>query len=163
MAGNYWGIPRTTHDLDFVIILAPGDIPRLVEAFAGDFYIDAEMVRSAYQPPHQFNAIDERSGMKVDFWMGGLTPFDRSAFQRRQAVPVVGESGWISSPEDTILFKLRWYLESGSEQQLRDVANLLAVQGERLDFAYIAGWAVELGVREVWDRIQAGEVRVKSS
>ena len=31
MVSNYWGIPRSTHDLDFVIQLPPTAIPRLVE------------------------------------------------------------------------------------------------------------------------------------
>jgi len=32
MASNYWGIPRTTHDLDFVIQLPPSSIPAIVAA-----------------------------------------------------------------------------------------------------------------------------------
>jgi hypothetical protein len=58
MASNYWGIPRTTHDLDFSIQLPPAAIPKMVAAFAGDFYLDEQAVRSAYQPPYQFDAID---------------------------------------------------------------------------------------------------------
>ena len=37
MASNYWGIPRTTHDLDFVIQLPPSAVPKLVAAFRGVF------------------------------------------------------------------------------------------------------------------------------
>jgi hypothetical protein len=33
MASNYWGIPRATHVLDFVIQLPGKDIPKMVEAF----------------------------------------------------------------------------------------------------------------------------------
>ncbi len=33
MASNFWGIPRSTHDLDFVIQLPPSQVPSLVEAF----------------------------------------------------------------------------------------------------------------------------------
>ena len=69
MASNFWGIPRTTHDLDFVIQLLPSQVPALVKAFRDQFYIDEAMVRSAYQPPHQFNAIDSRSTLKIDFWL----------------------------------------------------------------------------------------------
>lgn len=38
MASNYWGIPRTTHDLDFVIQLPPSAVPKMVTAFSGDFF-----------------------------------------------------------------------------------------------------------------------------
>ena len=34
MASNYWGIPRTTHDLDFVMRMAAKDVPVLVAHFA---------------------------------------------------------------------------------------------------------------------------------
>jgi hypothetical protein len=63
MASNYWGIPRTTHDLDFVVQLAPSAIPAVVREFTPDYYLDEAAIRAAYQPPHQFNAIDTRSAL----------------------------------------------------------------------------------------------------
>jgi len=57
MASNYWGIPRTTHDLDFVVQLPVSAVPVLVREFSGGFYIEEAAVRAAHQPPHQFNAI----------------------------------------------------------------------------------------------------------
>ena len=86
MASNYWGIPRTTHDLDFVVQLPMSAVPRIVQEFSGDFYIEEAAVRAAYQPPHQFNAIDTRSALKVDFWLPKPEPFDREMFQRRVQV-----------------------------------------------------------------------------
>ncbi len=47
MASNYWGIPRTTHDLDFVVQLPPAAVPRIVEEFSGDFYLEEAAVRAA--------------------------------------------------------------------------------------------------------------------
>src|SRR5215471_1361000 len=61
MASNYWGIPRTTHDLDFVIQMAPSATNKIVSAFSPEFFIDEDSVRAAYNPPFQFNAIDTRS------------------------------------------------------------------------------------------------------
>jgi len=52
MASNYWGIPRTTHDLDFVVQLPMSTVPRILQEFSGDFYIEEAAVRAAYQPPH---------------------------------------------------------------------------------------------------------------
>ncbi len=40
MASNYWGIPRTTHDLDFVVQLSDAAGSTLIREFRGDFYID---------------------------------------------------------------------------------------------------------------------------
>lgn len=69
MASNYWGIPRTTHDLDFVLQLPPSAVEKIVTAFTPDFFIDAASVRAAHQPPLPFSAIDTRSALKVDFWL----------------------------------------------------------------------------------------------
>ena len=100
MASNYWGMPRTTNDLDFVIQLRPSAIAQLVEDFSADFHADADAIRTAYQPPFQFNFIDLRSSLKVDFWMLQPAPFDRAAFSRRVQVPILGEKAWMASAED---------------------------------------------------------------
>src|SRR5512136_2535409 len=95
MASNYWGIPRTTHDLDFVIQLPPSAVTKIVSAFSPDFYIDESSVRAAYQPPYQFNAIDTRSALKVDFWLPKPTSFDKQMLARRARVVLFGEPAWI--------------------------------------------------------------------
>src|SRR5207237_7665298 len=69
MASNYWGIPRSTHDLDFVVQVPTSSVRALVSEFRGVYYIDEAAVLAAYRPPHQFNAIDTRSALKVDFWL----------------------------------------------------------------------------------------------
>lgn len=86
MASNYWGIPRTTHDLDFVLQLPPSAVAKIVAAFSGDFYIDEAAVRAAYQPPHEFNAIDTRSALKVDFWFTPPSPITNQVTPRGGSV-----------------------------------------------------------------------------
>ena len=90
-SGNYWGIPRTTHDLDFVVQLPMSAVPRIVQEFSGDFYIEEAAVWAVYQPPHQFNAIDTRSALKVDFWLARPEPFDDEMLRRRARVTPFGE------------------------------------------------------------------------
>ena len=94
MASNAWGIPRSTHDLDFVIQLPPREISKFVAAFQGDYYVDERSVRGAYQPPHQFNVIDQRSALKADFWLLKPVPFEREMFGRRFQDTVFGETCW---------------------------------------------------------------------
>jgi hypothetical protein len=99
MASNYWGIPRTTHDLDFVIQLLPSAIGRIVSAFSPDYFIDAASMRAAYQPPHQFNAIDTRSALKVDFSaLKGLNPILIRALPLlgKQRGQIVAAAAWWS-------------------------------------------------------------------
>ncbi|MEO5804372.1 MAG: hypothetical protein ABIR24_12670 [Verrucomicrobiota bacterium] len=163
MASNYWGIPRSTHDLDFVLQLPPTAIPALTLAFANDFDLDEQMIRTAYQPPHQFNALDHRSGLKLDFWMLKNVPFEREMFSRRQKVSIVSVPAWMASPEDVILHKLYWSNITPSDRQLKDAAGVLAIQRETLDMSYLRDWAKEIGVTETLEDLLAGKIRPKTT
>ncbi len=39
MAGNFWGVPRSTHDIDFVIEFDETQIAAIISAFQDDFFI----------------------------------------------------------------------------------------------------------------------------
>jgi hypothetical protein len=161
MASNYWGMARTTHDIDFVIQLPPSQAALLASAFSGDYFLDEQAVRAAYQPPFQFNAIDMRSTMKVDFWLLRPEPFEREMFSRRTEASLFGEKAWVSTAEDVILHKLYWNDITPSERQLGDAAGIVAVQGERLDRQYMAAWARELGLETNLHRLLTGEIKPK--
>jgi hypothetical protein len=163
MASNYWGIPRTTHDLDFVVQLPMSSIPRIMQEFVGDYYIDEAAVFAAYQPPHQFNAIDTRSAFKVDFWLPKPEPFDREMLQRRMRASLFGESAWIATAEDIILHKLVWNRISPSERQLGDAAGIVAVQADALDHAHLRRWAGVLKLADELERLLSGEIRPKQT
>ena len=163
MASNFWGIPRTTHDLDFVIHLPPAAVPRLLQAFRGGFFLDELAVRAAFKPPFQFNAIDERSALKVDFWLMKPEAFDQELFSRRKKVVVFGETAWIATAEDVILHKLFWNRLTPSERQLGDAAGVVAVQGEVLDKHYLCRWANEMGVLAELEKLLCGEIKPKQT
>jgi hypothetical protein len=161
MASNYWGIPRTTHDLDFVIQLPPSGIENIVSAFSPDYFLDEAAVRAAYQPPHQFNAIDTRSALKVDFWLPRPAPFDHEMLSRRVRVTLFGEPAWIASAEDCILHKLVWNQITPSERQLRDAAGVVAVQAENLDATYLKKWGELLNVSGELNQLLSGQIKPK--
>jgi len=163
MASNYWGIPRTTHDLDFVIQLPPSAVADIVRIFSGDYYIEEAAVRAAYQPPYQFNAIDQRSSLKVDFWFPKPDPFDREILRRRVRVTLFGEAAWIATAEDIILHKLVWNRITPSERQLSDAAGVVAVQAHAVDKAYLAHWAETLGLADDCRRLLSGQIRPKQT
>jgi hypothetical protein len=163
MASNYWGIPRTTHDLDFAIQLPPSAVPQIVAASQGDFFIDERAVRAAYAPPFQFNAIDERSSLKVDFWLPAKIPFEREMFKRRSQRTLFGVSAWIATPEDIILHKLYWDKLTPSERQRGDAAGVFVVQRELLDDDYLRAWASELGVQATLNLLYEGKLKPKTT
>lgn len=163
MASNFWGVPRSTHDLDFAIQLPPAAVPRIVTAFGNDFHIDEQAVRAAYRPPYQFNAIHRGSSFKVDFWLPANTPFEREMFRRRAQETVFGTPAWIATPEDIILHKLYWNQLTPSDRQLDDAAGVFAVQRETLDRDYLHRWATELGVGQTLNLLLEGKLRPKKT
>jgi hypothetical protein len=164
MASNAWGIPRTTHDLDFVLQLPPSQIPTLVAAFASpDYFLDEAAVRAAYQPPNQFNLIHVPSALKADFWLLRLVPFEREMFSRRVKDAWFGETIWLATAEDVILHKLYWNRITPSDRQLGDVAGVVAVQQGKLDEAYMRSWAAELGLVAELEAALSGALKPKQT
>ena len=163
MASNYWGIPRSTHDLDFVVQLSDSAGTTIFREFSGDFYIDEKAVHAAQRPPYQFNAVDTRSALKVDFWQARPEPFDRETLQRRIQVTLFGEPAWISTAEDVILHKLVWERISPSDRQLGDAAGIVAVQTDSLDKNYLRHWAKELNLTGELERLLGKEIKPKDT
>ena len=94
---------------------------------------------------------------KVDVFVLGKEDFSAEEMNRRQAVPLRGSSVWFSSPEDIVLEKLDWFRtgEGVWERQWRDVLGVLAVQGARLDLAYLRQWAARRGLSDLLERALA--------
>lgn len=155
-ASSLQGEPRSTHDIDLVVQLAPPHIDRLIQAFPSpEYYLSPDAIADAIRNRSMFNLIDTESGQRVDFWMTTDEPYDQSRFSRRRTGTIRGLSVWVSSPEDTILAKLRWArLSGGSEKQFRDALRVFEVQGSALDRTYLDDWANRLGVEDLWRRLQ---------
>jgi hypothetical protein len=155
-ASSLQGEPRLTHDIDLVVVLDQSSIRFLVQAFpAPDFYLDEHSIIAAMSNQSQFNLLQVNTGDKVDFWMLTDDPFDQSRFARRRTVQFRGQRLFVSSPEDTILMKLRWAeMSGGSEKQLGDARSVYELQRESLDLSYLEHWAQVLNVVELLERIQ---------
>ena len=164
MASNAWGIPRTTHDLDFVIQLPPSQIPMLMKVFDDpDYFLDEASVRAAYQPPHQFNVIHVPSALKADFWLLRPVPFDCEMFGRRIQDSWFGEPLWLTTAEDIILHKLYWNRITPSDRQTADVAGVVHVQRGRLDELYLRKWASEVGLLAELEEALSGRIKPKQT
>lgn len=155
IASGVYGEPRLTQDIDVVVDLRPGQVPALCEAFPSpDYYVSREAALQAVHQPGQFNVIHPTSGNKIDFMVAGSGAWDRQQFVRRRRVEVLPHrQGFLAAPEDVILAKMQYYREGGSEKHLRDITGILKVSGEMVDRDYVARWAGELGVTEIWQAI----------
>ena len=62
---------------------------------------------------------------------------------------------FIPTPEDVIVTKLRWALVGGRGKDRDDVRDVIAVQGEFLDWSYIKEWARQHGTEVLLEEIQS--------
>lgn len=166
LASSLHGINRMTHDADVTVEPFVGREAEFAAAFPRpDYYLSPDAMRDAIRIRSSFNVIHLPTGFKIDLFVRKDEPFERIAFGRRGEYPMPvlpGDAVMVHSPEDTILFKLRWYRLGGeiSDRQWGDVQGVLKVQAGRLDDGYLDRWAAELGVTDllVRARSEAGGV-----
>jgi hypothetical protein len=154
-ASSMQGEPRLSHDIDVVGDISAHALPALLKSFPSpEFYLDELSVREAISARTMFSLLQVSEGDKVDFWLLTDDPFDIARFARRRAEPALGLTLFVSSPEDTILMKLRWAkLSGGSEKHLHDALRVYEVQFGRLDMHYLATWLDALALQDYWEQL----------
>jgi hypothetical protein len=157
LASSVHGIDRYTRDGDITVEPFPGKEEALVRSLGPDYYVSLAAVQDAVRRRASFNIINTGTGFKVDVFVCKDQPFELAAMARRapMSLPDVPEQPVVlHTPEDVILFKLRWYRlgNESSEQQWKDVIGIFRIQGEKLDQAYLDRWAPDLGVTDLLAR-----------
>ena len=164
MASSIHGQARYTQDADITVEPFDGKERLFALRFpSNEYYVDEGMVRDAVVRRASFNILHLLTSFKIDIFVQKNRPYDREFLARRIKAPVFGESegefGLITA-EDIILVKLEWYRLGGetSDRQWNDMLGVMKTQSDRLDTAYLDHWAVEIGVKDLPDRIrlQAG-------
>ncbi len=145
-AAAAWGVARMTRAVDLVALIRGDQLSVILDALSGtDLYVPTQHAHAAAGGGGSFNVLHTATGGKVDVFVSPpADEFTRSRLQRRVRHVVLGVPTWVATPEDVVLAKLRWRLDSRSEVQWRDCIEIAATN--QLDRAYLAVWAPSLGV-----------------
>ncbi len=143
MAMLVYSVSRTTRDIDIVIELSDESLDSFYSIFKDQFYLNKNTVVEEVRRKGMFNAIDNRSGLKVDFVVRKNSPFRKAEFERRTRKILFGHEAWVVSLEDLILSKLIWIQDLQSDRQKDDIRTLLE---NPVDHAYIMRWITELNL-----------------
>ena len=156
VASILYGEPRLTNDVDFVVFLRKGDIPRLQEVFPSpEFYVPpAEVIAAeiARAQKGQFNVIHSDTGFKADFYTAGRDELNAWAFRNSRRMEYRGEPIVVAPPECVIVRKLEFLREGGSDKHLRDIRSMLAISGDQLDRAALNEWVARCGLEAEWQK-----------
>ncbi len=138
-AVSYYGIPRATHDIDFVIEIENKGTITIIDVLKklGKDYLFASDIGSAdIQNSTQFNLFHKPTAVKIDFWIVDSNEF-LEKYDRRQTVNIENSKITVVSPEDLIIKKLSWCKEVFSERHLRDCIGIWQIQRVKLDKRYL--------------------------
>lgn len=154
LAVDYYGEPRTTHDIDLVIEISKKDINVMIKNFQNDFFISEESIKVAIQEKSMFNAVHKETGFKVDFWMLGDDAFSKEMFTRRIKTRVLGTEMSLPTAEDVVIAKLEWFKTSDIDKHYFDALGIYRIQGENLDIEYVTRWCSKKSIIKIWEKIQ---------
>jgi len=162
VASTFYGIYRTTNDVDLVANIAPEQAEELAECIGKEFYIDPATVRAAIRVGRAFNVVHFASAYKIDIFPVKQDAYSQAAFARRafRELRSLGPEPIecaVATAEDTILAKLAWYRAGGetSERQWNDLRGIRMVSGAILDYEYLRKWAPFLKVDDLLEQLLA--------
>ncbi len=152
MASSIWGQQRTTNDADLAIQMNQLQLEKLVELLPSNYMIDAGSLRSVIEDPPEFSGgqiLNTETLDKVDLFLVRPSEYVNARMSRTHRVEVLpGVHLRFSSPEDTVILKLRWF-ELGrriSDRQWNDIVQILELRQDRLAMDYLRRWAKHFSV-----------------
>lgn len=146
--------PRTTLDADFVIAASLSAIDQLTPHFPAAFRVDAQPQMEMLTGTYRWIIEVEGSTFRVEIFHLGSDPHHHEIFRRRLTIPLpaLGSTVWIPAPEDLVIQKLRW----ARRKDLDDAQNILAVQGDTIDYTHIETWCARHGTLDRLAEVRAG-------
>lgn len=161
VASVIYGDPRFTRDVDVVMELGQAAVTRLAGAFDHeDFYVPPLEVlaeEAGRSRGGHFNLIHRETALRADVYLAGDDPLHAWAFGRRERMEVEGAAIWVAPIEYVILRKLQYFQRSGSERHVRDVAMMLRISDDAIDFEALRDWSVRLELEDVLEEVRRYE------
>ena len=158
VASIIYGEPRLTNDIDLIIELKSEQAEEIAKVFPQeDFYCPPiEVIRvEINRPLHgHFNIIHQETGFRADVYLMGEDILHQWAMAKRKKIEIEGEPFWLAPPEYVVLRKLQYYRESEWEKHLRDIANILEVSSDEIDFKFLKEEIEKYGLQKEWSEVK---------
>ena len=153
-ASIIYGEPRLTNDIDLVMDLPPAEVELFSNSFPiEDFYCPpSEVIHVEIERAMQghFNLIHHETGFKADIYAAGRDDLNHWGLNNRKKIQIDDDELWLASIEYVILRKLEYYQEGKSEKYLRDIAGMLSVSSDQIDYKALDAKIKELLLEKEW-------------
>ena len=158
VASIIYGEPRLTHDIDLIVELSDEGVRKVVDLFPlEEFYCPPiEILKLEVKRPLRghFNLIHHETGFKADVYTLGRDELHHWAMSKRKRFDVKGEAIWLAPPEYVILRKLEFFREGGSEKHLRDIAAMIEISSDQINFEELQNRIKECTLEKEWQTFQ---------
>ncbi len=154
LASNLYGIPRSTQDADFVVLITADTIAAIARNLPAGLRLDPQVSFETVTGTTRYVFEPADRKYRIELFLLSDDPHDRARFDRRCKCTVLGRETWVPTPEDVLVAKLRWFHRSKRPKDLEDIRNVLSVQRDRLDLAYLEQWCRTHGTLELLRKTQ---------
>ena len=158
VASIIYGEPRLTHDIDLVVELSREKAEEIVKAFpSNEFYcppVEIIKLEAGRQLHGHFNIIHHETGFKADMYILGQDKLHHWAMSTLKRIELEGEQVWLAPPEYVILRKLEYYREAGSEKHLRDIAGMVKIASDQINFQELTTKIKQYALLKQWKKAQ---------
>ena len=145
LATSYWGIERSTQDIDCLVAIPAVSYQALADALTtlgcqqydevGNVVpIDALRMRDQANRGHLIEL--NRGGVRIELFVP-IVPLQNEILRRAVLIPAGGRQVPVTTAEDLILLKMAFH----RQKDLLDVRGILRVQRASLDFEYLRRWS----------------------
>ncbi len=152
VATNFYGIPRSTGDADFVIQAAP-PFAAFVERLGANLRLAPQASFEGVTGTVRHRIEARGTPFTVELFELSDDAHDVSRFSRRRRVTLFGRNVFVATAEDTVITKLRWAVQPGREKDVDDVRSVIAIQEDSLDWAYVERWCSQHGTTALLEKI----------
>jgi hypothetical protein len=154
LASGAWGIPRSTNDADFVVACTAPALDAILRNLPSAFSVEPQARMELFTGTLRWILHVDETSFAIEVFLLGNDPHHAAIFtrKRRERIAMIDREAWIPTAEDLVIQKLRW----ARRKDLDDVQNILAVQGDAIDSAYLESWCTRHGTMGRLAEVRAG-------
>ena len=150
MVSSIFGEPVSSVDVDFAVHMNVEQARMLDERLPRRFYRSRERLEEVSRHGGIVNLIDVDTSLKIDLSVLEKNPYFDKVMSRKILTSFGPDcpSFYTTTPEDVILMKLLWRMDTKSQKQWENALSVVQVKGVSLDWKYLFEQARQLNIED---------------
>jgi hypothetical protein len=157
LSASVYGLTRSTKDADFVLQLGERTLQDVLQNLGPEFKLERQLSFETNTGTTRQRIFVGDNAFLIELFRLSDDAHDLERFARRQfhLVAALARKVWVPTAEDVVITKLRWISTANRPKDREDVATVLAVQRDKLDWNHIYRWCDVHGTRGIADELRA--------